>query len=124
MKRCQHKCKQNEQKYKFSINLKKTTKGNVLYTLLCGVITMNFKKETGFRYKIKNQNGLNNALYDYYDPENNGRTKTEIRKALQNYPNKYPCKITIIDQMFECCRIYVDIEYYNWFFTKLNRWFF
>lgn len=37
MKRCQHRLKYNEQNYKFSINLKKTTKGNVLYTLLCGV---------------------------------------------------------------------------------------
>ena len=34
MKRCLHKSKLNEQNYKFSINLKKTTKGNVLYTLL------------------------------------------------------------------------------------------
>ena len=31
---------QNEQKIKFSINLKKTTNGNALYTLLCGVIIM------------------------------------------------------------------------------------
>jgi hypothetical protein len=85
---------------------------------------MNFKKETGFRYKIKNQNGSNNALYDYYEPEDNGRTKGKIREALQNFPTKYPCKITIIDQMFECGRIYVDVEYYNWFFAKLNKWFF
>jgi ATP-dependent helicase/DNAse subunit B len=84
----------------------------------------NFKKETGFRYKVKNQNGLNNALYDFYDPENNGRTKIDIRKALENYPIKYPCKIFIIDQMFECRKIYLDIEYYNWIFAKLNKlWF-
>lgn len=37
MKRGLHKSKLNEQNYKFSINLKKSTKGNVLYTLLCGV---------------------------------------------------------------------------------------
>jgi len=85
---------------------------------------MNFRKETNFRYKIKNQNGLNNALYDFYDPENNGRTKKEIRKALQNYPTKYPCRITIVDNMFKCARIFVDIEYYNWFFTRLNKYFF
>lgn len=92
---------------------------------------MNLRKETNFRYKIKNQNGLNNALYDFYDPENNGRTKTEICRALQNYPTKYPCKITIIptekqgeDNMLECAKIFVDIEYYSWVFTKLNRWFF
>lgn len=55
---------------------------------------MNFKKETQFRYKIKNQNGLKNALYDFYSPEDNGRNKMEIRKSLQNYPTEYPCKIT------------------------------
>jgi hypothetical protein len=88
---------------------------------------MNFKKETALRYKIKNQNGLNNALYDFYDATNHGNdsrySKKEIRKSLENYPIQYPCKITIIDNMFECNRIFVDIEYYNWLFRKLNKWF-
>jgi hypothetical protein len=85
---------------------------------------MNFRKESIYKYKIKNQNGLNNALYDYYEPGESGRTKKEIRNALQNWPNKYPCKITIIDYMFECGAICIDIQYYNWFNTKLNKWFF
>ena len=44
MKRCQHECRYNERKIKFSINLKITTKGNVLYTLLCGVNSNENKK--------------------------------------------------------------------------------
>jgi len=87
---------------------------------------MNFKQETGHRYKIKNQNGLNNALYDFYGANDSeyGVSKQKIRKCLQNFLTKYPCKITIVDQMFECSRIYVEIEYYNWLSSKLNKWFF
>lgn len=85
---------------------------------------MNFKRESNYRYKVKNQNGLNNALYDYYTPEETGRTKKEIRNALQNWPIKYPCKIIIIDDMFECNRIYLDIIYYNWILRKINKLFF
>jgi hypothetical protein len=85
---------------------------------------MNFKKETNYRYKIKNQNGLNNALYDFFDVDNSSYSKKDIRRMLQNWPKKYPCKITVVDDTFSCCRIFVDIEYYNRLFTKLNKWFF
>ena len=89
---------------------------------------MNFKKETGHRYKIKNQNGLNNALYDFYNANDHGNdarySKQEVRRCLQNHPVKYPCKITIIDQMFECRRVFVEVEYYDWFLSKINKWFF
>jgi len=70
---------------------------------------MNFKKETAHRYEVMNQHGLNKALYDFYS--NDGYPKSEIRKALQNYPTQYPCKITIKDNMFECYTIHLDIEY-------------
>jgi len=86
----------------------------------------NFKKESRLRYRAKNQNGFNAALYDFFEATDEGKdnsySKKKIRECVQNWPTKYPCKITIISQMFECSRIYVDIEYYsrlNKFLTKL-----
>jgi hypothetical protein len=68
---------------------------------------MNFKHICGNTYLIKNQNGFNNAIYDFMDAENN--EKESIRKAVQNFPTKYPTIISIYSQMFECSRIHIDI---------------
>lgn len=66
---------------------------------------MNFIKKSGHLYDVKNQNGFNSALYQYFDYT----PKSEVRRMLQNWPKKYPCRINIIDQSFECGRVYVEI---------------
>lgn len=66
-------------------------------------------KKSEYCYELKNQNGLNNALYDFY--KDRQYSKKFIRSCLQNYPIKYPCTIIIVCQMFECSRIYLDIIY-------------
>lgn len=72
---------------------------------------MNFIQHTGHLYTVKNQSGFNAALYDYYDADkhNNSLSKAEVRKMVQSWPIKYPTSIIIIDQAFECSRIYIEI---------------
>lgn len=76
----------------------------------------NFKRISGHMYKVYNQNGLNNALYDYFNVDDGegysgGYTKERVRKMLENWPKKYPCKIIIVDQSFECARVYLETIY-------------
>ena len=72
----------------------------------------NYEKVTHSVYSVENQNGFNNALYDYFnandDGTNNAFSKKEVRKMIQNFPEKYPTSIVIIDQTFECNRIYIE----------------
>lgn len=65
----------------------------------------NFRKVSGHCYHVANQNGFNNALYDFYNENGN---KEAIRKMVQNYPKYYPTTIIIIDQSFECNRLYIE----------------
>lgn len=70
----------------------------------------NFYCHSPHLYTVVNQNGLNNALYHYMDVGRNkwGSTKEEVRKMLQNYPKHYPSTFIIIDQSFECARLYIE----------------
>lgn len=71
-----------------------------------------FTKITDHVYHVENQNGFNNALYDYFDvlrDDGGGtREKKEIREMVQNFPKKYPTTIVIVDQSFECRRVYIE----------------
>ena len=48
-----------------------------------------FWKITGHLYKVENQNGLNNALYNYFgatdNGENNTKSKKEVREMIQKF---------------------------------------
>ena len=69
----------------------------------------NFLRHTGHLYTVKNQNGFNNALYNYYEVDKKGNlSKKEVRKMVQNFPEYYPISIIIIDQSFECSRVYIE----------------
>lgn len=69
----------------------------------------NFKKITGHCYAVKNQNGFNNSLYDYFSVGSNGAYSKEIiREMLQNFPTKYPTTIIIVDLSFECGSVYIE----------------
>jgi hypothetical protein len=74
-----------------------------------------FIKHTGHCYTIKNQNGLNNALYDYFnatdDGNNSTRSKKSVRELVNDIPKYYPITMVIVDLTFECNRLY--IEYFD-----------
>ena len=85
-------------------------------------ISSNAIKLSSNLYVVNNQNGVEQSLYDYFGHNSNEQrySKKEIRKMLQNYPKRtkkyhsrglsvYPCAFVIIDQTFECGRIYLDI---------------
>ena len=100
---------------KFNINncnsLKRLTA--IAYTLCQATLIMNgFIKVTGHLYMVKDQNGLNNALYDYYSATDNGenftKTKKEVREMVQNIPDYYPISVVIVDLSFECNRLYLE----------------
>jgi hypothetical protein len=68
-----------------------------------------FYKISGHCYIVENQNGFNNALYDYFECDKKGSmNKDEVRSMIQNFPKNYPTEIIIIDQSFECGRIYIE----------------
>lgn len=65
-----------------------------------------FERIIGHCYAVKNQNGFNAALYDYF--KDCDYSKKTIRKMVQNYPLHYPTTIIIVDQSFECGRVYIE----------------
>ena len=73
----------------------------------------NFKKITGHLYTARNQNGFNNALYDYFGEETS-YTKKEIREMIQNHPTIYPTAFVIVDMTFECNRMYIETFDLDW----------
>lgn len=64
-----------------------------------------FTKITGHVYIVENQNGFNNALYDYFDVD---YPKNRVREMIQNFPQKYPTAIVIVDNSFECGRVHIE----------------
>lgn len=78
-------------------------------------ISGDFIKHSGHFYTVRNQNGFNNALYDFFNAgKEMSYSKEEVRKMVQNFPLVYPASIIIVDQSFECSRVYiehVDIDY-------------
>jgi len=77
-----------------------------------------FRKITGHVYNVENQNGFNNALYDYFgatdDGMNNTHSKKKVREMIQNFPELYPTTIVIIDLSFECGRVYIESFDLDW----------
>lgn len=71
-----------------------------------------FRKITGHVYNVENQNGFNNALYDFYgasdDCDNCRYSKKRVRGMVENYPKIYPRTIVIIDKVFECGKIHIE----------------
>ena len=77
-----------------------------------------FRKITGHVYNVENQNGFNNALYHYFgatdNGENNTYSKKEVREMVQNFPEMYPTTIVIIDNSFECGRVFIESFDLDW----------
>ena len=73
------------------------------------MVKSNCIKADSHSYLVKNQNAFNKALYDFFGiNDESNTTKKEIRNMVQTYPAYYPCMIIIINQSFECSRIYID----------------
>jgi len=74
---------------------------------MCGFIQV-----AGHLYMVKNQNGLNNALYDFYGATDSGenftKSKKEVRSMVQDVPPYFPISVVIVDQSFECNRVYLE----------------
>ncbi len=74
-----------------------------------------FSKITNHLYKVENQNGLNNALYDYFQTTDNGedftKSKKTVRSMIKDKPPYYPISFVIVDFSFECGR--VSLEFFD-----------
>lgn len=71
------------------------------------MIKKNWHKHSDHCYSVKNQNSFNAALYDYFESKT-PEEKSDVRRMLQNWPKKYPTTIIIVDQSFECARVYIE----------------
>lgn len=73
---------------------------------------MNFTKLSDYRYRVENQNGLKNAVYDFFEADELGTpSKKELRSYLRGWPKKYPCIVTIIDNTYGINQITFDVQY-------------
>lgn len=69
-----------------------------------------FERITGHCYSVKNQNGFNGALYDFFKvgEPNSNITKESVRKMIQNFPTQYPTNIVIVNLSVECGRVWIE----------------
>lgn len=76
------------------------------------VIMNGFVRVTRHLYMVKNQKGLNNALYDFYGATDSGenftKSKKEVRGMIQEVPPYYPVSVVVVDQNFECCKVHLE----------------
>lgn len=73
---------------------------------------MNYIKITYNIFVVKNQNGFNNALYDYTGCYDGFCSKQEIRSMVTDFPKRYPA-VVILFKIYDIFRISVDILYKN-----------
>jgi hypothetical protein len=70
-------------------------------------VTMNYIKITYNIFVVKNQNGFNNALYDYVGVDD-FYSKQDIRSMVNDFPKSYPA-VVILDEIDEISRISVEV---------------
>ena len=70
-------------------------------------MTMNYIKLAYNIFVVKNQNGFNNALYDYMDAYGGRYSIQEIRSMVTDFPKRYPAAV-IFHKEYETYRIYVE----------------
>lgn len=87
---------------------------------------MNYIKITYNIFVVKNQNGFNNALYDYMKVYEGFCTKQDARYKATDFPKSYPA-VVILHEIYEISRISVEIlnknEVYGMLdgFEKFNK---
>jgi len=74
---------------------------------------MNYIKITYNIFVVKNQNGFNNALYDFMKvDEGCFYSKQELRSMVTDFPKSYPAAV-IFHKEYDIGRISVDVLYKN-----------
>lgn len=77
-----------------------------------------FKRIIGHLYTAENQNGFNNALYNYFNATDNGENNTfskkQVREMMEPHPVSYPTAFVIINKSFECGRVYIEEFDLDW----------
>lgn len=100
--------------------------GNILGKLVDTTAKVNYIKITYDIFVVKNQNGFNNALYEYIGCDDGVYSKQDIRSMVTDFPKSYPA-VVILDEIDDISRIYVEILYKNEVsamfkcFEKFNR---
>ena len=69
---------------------------------------MNYIKITYNIFVVKNQNGFNNALYDYMRVDDTSYSKQYARSMVTNFPKRYPAAV-VFHKEYETYRIFVDV---------------
>ena len=69
---------------------------------------MNYLKITYNIFVVKNQNGFNNALYDYMEVDKGFYTKQELRSIVTDFPKSYPAAV-IFHKEYDIGRISVEV---------------
>lgn len=69
---------------------------------------MNYIKITYNIFVVKNQNGFNNALYDFMGNANSYYSKQELRSMITDFPKSYPAAV-IFHKEYDIGRISVEV---------------
>ena len=69
---------------------------------------MNYIKITYDIFVVKNQNGFNNALYDFTGCYDGFYSKQDIRSMVTDFPKSYPA-VVILHTMYDIARISVEV---------------
>lgn len=73
---------------------------------------MNYIKITYSIFVVKNQNGFNNALYDFTGCYDGFCSKQDIRSMVTDFPKSYPA-VVVLHETHEISRISVEVLYKN-----------
>jgi len=71
---------------------------------------MNYIKFTYNIFVVKNQNGFNNALYDFTGCYDGFCSKQDIRYKATDFPKSYSA-VVILHEIYEISRISVEVLY-------------
>lgn len=69
---------------------------------------MNYIKIAYNIFVVKNQNGFNNALYDYMRVDEGYCTKQDARYKATDFPKSYPA-VVILHEIYEISSISVEV---------------
>lgn len=69
---------------------------------------MNYIKITDDIFVVKNQNGFNNALYDYTGCYDGFCSKQDARYRATDFPKSYPA-VVILHKIYDISRISVEV---------------
>ena len=73
---------------------------------------MNYIKITDDIFVVKNQNGFNNALYDFTGCYDGFCSKQDIRSMVTGFPKSYPA-VVVLNKVYDIFRISVEVLYKN-----------